>query len=288
MATRKKTTARKAAKKTTPRKAAASKAPAKTARKAAKKAVKKAPAKKATTARKTTAASKGTGTRKTTRQAATTKAAGTTAARKTATKKVPSKVTAKKAGTVSGRTTAVKKATPGKSAAGSRADRPETTQRRNIRKATERPAGAGGVTAEEKSQRRRAARTDARTTMEPADGVTTNFGRTTAATPRDTDRGTSRTRKAHRITPEEALANTRELLEAKQARDREPPPWRALDAEHGQPIRDQATPARSMEEEAEANMSAEKLHRAESRLDAIQGSVSQQDRHQQGRHDAKD
>jgi hypothetical protein len=124
--------------------------------------------------------------------------------------------------------------------------------------------------------------------MEPADGVTTNFGRTTAATPRDTDRGTSRTRKPHRITPEEALANTRELLEAKQARDREPPPWRALDAEHGQPIRDQATPARDPEQEAEANMSAEKLHRAESRLDAIQGSVSQQDRHQQGRHDAKD
>jgi hypothetical protein len=282
MATRKKTTARKAAKKTTPRKAAARKAPAKTAKKAAKKAVKKAPAKKATAARKTTAA------KKTTKQAAVTKATGKTTARKAATKKAPSKVVAKKAGTVSGRTTAVKKATPGKSPAGSRASRPEATQRPNIRKATERPAGASGVTQEEKSQRRRAARTDARTTMEPADGVTTNFGRTTAATPRDTDRGTSRTRKAHRITPEEALANTRELLEAKQARDREPPPWRALDAEHGQPIREQATPARDMEQEAEANMSAEKLHRAESRLDANQGSVSQQDRHQQGRHDAKD
>lgn len=281
MATRKKTTARKAAKKTTPRKAAARKAPAKkAAKKTASKAVKKAPAKK-TTARKATAA------KKTTRRTATS-TTGKTTARKAASKKVPSKVSAKKAGTVSGRTAAVKKATPRKSAAGSRATRPEAVQRRNIRKATERPAGASGVTEQEKSQRRRAARTDARTTLEPADGVTTNFGRTTSATPRDTDRGTSRTRKAHRITPEEALANTRELLEAKQARDREPPPWRALDAEHGQPMRDQATPARDTEQEAQANMSAEKLHRAESRLDAIHGSVSQQDRHQQGRHDAKD
>ena len=284
MATRKKTTARKAAKKSTPRKAAASKAPArkaakKAAKKTVKKAAKKAPARKTTAPRKTTAA------KKATKRTTAAGAAGKTTARKAATKKVPSKVAAKKAGTVSGRTTAVKKSTPGKSA-GARGARPEMTQRRSI-KATTRPAGAAGVTEEEKSQRRRAARTDARTTIEPADGVTTNFGRATAATPRDTDRGTSRTRKAHRITPEEALANTRELLEAKQARDREPPPWRQLEAEHGQPVRDQATPARDAEQEAEANMRAEELHRAESRLDAIQGSVSQQDRHRQGRRDAK-
>lgn len=283
MATRKKTTTRKATKKTTPRKTAvARKAPAKkAAKKSAKKAVKKAPARKTTAAGKTTAA------KKTTKRTAATKTAGKTTARKAAPRKTPAKVAVKKAGTVSGRTTAVKKSTPGKSAAGARGAPPETIQRRNIRKATERPAGAAGVTAEEKSQRRRAARTDAGTTIEPAAGVTTNFGRTTAATPRDTDRGTSRTRKAHRITPEEALANTRELLEAKQARDREPPPWRQLEAEHGQPVRDQAMPARDAEQEAEVNMRAEQLHRAESRLDAIQGSVSQQDRHRQGRRDAK-
>lgn len=286
MATRKKTTARKTAKKSSPRKAAARKAPArKAAKKAAKKTVKKA-AKKAP-ARKTTAAKKATATKKATKRTAATKTAGKTTARKAAARKTPGKVAVKKAGTVSGRTTAVKKSTPRKSAAGTRGARPETIQRRNIRKAMERPAGAAGVTEEEKSQRRRAARTDARTTIEPADGVTTNFGTATAATPRDTDRGTSRTRKAHRITPEEALANTRELLEAKQARDREPPPWRQLEAEHGQPLREQATPARDAEQEAEANMRAEQLHRAESRLDAIQGSVSQQDRHRQGRRDAK-
>lgn len=287
MATRKKTTARKAAKKATPRKTAARKAPArKVAKKAARKAVKKAPARKATAARKTTAARKATAAKKATKRTAAAKAAGKTTAK--AAKKAPGKVAAKKAATVSGRTTTVKKSTPGKSTAGAPGSRAGKTPARNIRKATARPVGASGITNEEKSQRRRAARTDAATTIEPAEGVTTNFSRATAATPRDTDRGTSRTRKPHRITPEEALANTRELLEAKQARDREPPPWRQLDAEHGQPVRDQATPARDAEQEAEANMRAEELHRAESRVDAIHGSISQQDRHQQGRHDAKE
>jgi len=284
MATRKTTkTARKAAKKAAPRKAAARKAPAKkTARKATKKSpASKAPAKKAT-ARKTTA-------KKATKRTAATKSVGRSPARKGAGKTAPRKVTAKKAGTVAGRTTAVKKSaqTARKSAAKGTA-RAGRTPGRNLRKATSRPAGAAGVTEEEKSQRRRAARTDAATTIEPADGVTTNFGTATAATPRDTDRGTSRTRKAHRITPEEALRNTQELLEAKQERDRQPPPWRQLDAEHGQPGRDQATPARTAEQEAEVNARAEELHRAESRLDAIHGSVSQQDRHRQGRNDARD
>jgi hypothetical protein len=291
MATRKKTTARKTAKKTTPRKAAARKAPAKTAKKAARKAVKKAPAKKAVAARKKTTT---TAARKATQRTTTAKTAAKGTARKAA-GKTAGKVAAKKTGTVSGRTTAlktpaVKKSTqparkPAAKAPGIRA---EKTPRSAIRKATTRPAGASGVTEQEKLQRRRAARTDAATSIEPADGVTTNFSTATAATPRARDRGTSRTRKPHRITPEEALANTRELLEAKQARDREPPPWRQLDTGHGQPARDQAMPARDAEQEAEANAHAEELHRAESRLDAIQGSVSQQDRHQQGRHDAKD
>lgn len=295
MATRKKTTARKAAKKTTPRKTAARKVPAKkvakkaarkAVKKAARKAVKKAPARKTAAAgkTKTTAARKATA-KKATKRTAAAKAAGKSTAK--AAKKAPGNVAAKKAGTVSGRTTAVTKSTPGKSATGASGSRVGKTPARNIRKATARPVGASGITKEEKSQRRRAARTDAATTIEPAEGLTTNFSRATAATPRDTDRGTSRTRKPHRITPEEALANTRELLEAKQARDREPPPWRQLEAEHGQPVRDQAMPARDAEQEAEANMRAEELHRAESRLDAIQGSVSQQDRHRQGRRDAK-
>ena len=99
--------------------------------------------------------------------------------------------------------------------------------------------------------------------------------------------GTSRTRKPHRITPEEALENTQELLEAKQERDREPPPWRELDTGHGHSARDQATPERTMEQEAEANRRADELHRAEIRLKANQGSVNQRDRRRQGRTDAR-
>ena len=40
-------------------------------------------------------------------------------------------------------------------------------------------------------------------------------------------------RKPRGITPEQALANTRALLEAKQAHDREPPPWQSLETPGG-------------------------------------------------------
>jgi hypothetical protein len=84
------------------------------------------------------------------------------------------------------------------------------------------------------------------------------------------------------------LANTRELLEAKQAHDREPPPWRQFDPDHGQPARAHPHQAPDSEQQAEARAHAQELHEAESRLKAIQGSISEQDRHHQGRKDAKD
>lgn len=295
MATRKTTrTTRKAVKKTAPRKTAARKAPAKkVAKKAvAKKAVKKAAKRPAATkaARKTVAS--------TTRKPAAKKAVKTTArkapVKKAAVKKAAVKKTATKK--VAAKKSAVKKVAVKKAAPPARKATTQSTTRATIEKTARSPnptvaarkAGASGVTPAEKAQRRRAARTDATTTIEPSQGTTTSFSTTRAATPRDSDRGTSRTRKPHRITPEEALANTRELLEAKHARDREPPPWRQFDAHHGQPAHDQATPARNAEQEAQADAQAEKLHQAESRLDAIQGSISQQDRHQQGRRDAKE
>ena len=101
-------------------------------------------------------------------------------------------------------------------------------------------------------------------------------------------RSASRSRKPHRITPEEALANTRELLEAKQARDREPPPWRQFDPDHGHPAHEHGTPGPDAAQQAQAHAHAEELHRGESRMKAIQGSISGQDRHHQGRQDAKD
>jgi len=80
------------------------------------------------------------------------------------------------------------------------------------------------------------------------------------------------------ITPEQALANTRKLLEAKQEHDRQVQPWQQLDGGHA--------PALSTgQESAEAAAKAEQLHAAESRVQAIQGSNSTQDRHNQGKRD---
>jgi hypothetical protein len=96
-----------------------------------------------------------------------------------------------------------------------------------------------------------------------------------------------RATKPRHITPEQALANTRDLLEAKQARDREPPPWRQFDPDHGHPAHEHAIPGRDSTQAAQAHAHAEELHRAESRMKAIQGSISGQDRRHQGRQDAK-
>ncbi|WP_408953908.1 hypothetical protein [Lysobacter sp. Hz 25] len=81
-----------------------------------------------------------------------------------------------------------------------------------------------------------------------------------------------------RITPEQALANTRQLLEAKQEQAREAQPWQQLDSKHGQvPQSGPQSPG--------AAQKAEELHAAESRMDAIQGSIGTQDRHNQGKRD---
>lgn len=84
--------------------------------------------------------------------------------------------------------------------------------------------------------------------------------------------------KTRAITPEQALANTRKLLEAKQEHDRQVQPWQQLDDGHG--------PAPHVGHEfGEATAKAEQLHAAESRVQAIQGSNSTQDRHNQGKRD---
>ena len=87
----------------------------------------------------------------------------------------------------------------------------------------------------------------------------------------------SRARK-RRITPEQALAQTQALLEAKQARDQEPKPW-ADGAEGGV---DSGTPGYQSDSAARR---AKRLHAAEVRLPATQGSVSTRDRINQGKRD---
>ena len=82
------------------------------------------------------------------------------------------------------------------------------------------------------------------------------------------------------ITRQQALANTRALLEAKQAHDREPPPWQSLETPGGHV----SAPGFQSDE---ARIKADELHAGESRMQAIQGSIGSQDRHQQGKRDAR-
>ena len=89
--------------------------------------------------------------------------------------------------------------------------------------------------------------------------------------------GTSRKRK---ITPEQALANTRALLEAKHEHDRQPPPWQTLGAAPGQ------APQPGFQSDDAAHKAGE-LHAGESRMQAIQGSIGTQGRHNQGKRDSR-
>src|SRR3546814_15073024 len=79
-----------------------------------------------------------------------------------------------------------------------------------------------------------------------------------------------------RITPEQALENTRKLLEAKQEHDRQPPPWQQLDGGHD--VGDHGG-----YQSGEAAAKAAELHAAESRPPAHQGSIGTRGRHDPGK-----
>lgn len=88
-------------------------------------------------------------------------------------------------------------------------------------------------------------------------------------------------RKAPPLTPEQALARTRELLQAHQEQARETPAWRQLEDPHAVP---QAVGAAD-HASAEAEARLRELHAGESRMRAIQGSVSTHDRRNQRKRD---
>jgi hypothetical protein len=83
-----------------------------------------------------------------------------------------------------------------------------------------------------------------------------------------------------RITPEQALANTRELLAAKQERDHQPPAWQQFEGDQGH-----SGHAGAMSDSAAEK--ARELHAAEIRLEGNQGHISSQDRRNQGKRDAR-
>ena len=112
----------------------------------------------------------------------------------------------------------------------------------------------------------------------PASKVTRK--RTAASTPRKRTTARGTTARKRRISPEQALARTRELLAEKQQQDREPAPWQQLDQAHSG-IPPQADGFQS----SGAAAKQVDLHAAESRMKAIQGSMSARDRRNQGKRD---
>ncbi|WP_407351773.1 hypothetical protein [Luteimonas sp. R10] len=91
-------------------------------------------------------------------------------------------------------------------------------------------------------------------------------------------RPAKKTARKRGITPQKALANTRALLEAKQEQARQPKPWQSADGQGG------PAPETGFQS-SDAARRAEDLHAGESRLPAIQGSISTRDRLNQGKRD---
>ena len=110
----------------------------------------------------------------------------------------------------------------------------------------------------------------------PAAGATAK--RAAAGTAKKKPASTSRKPRKRKLTPEQALAQTQALLEAKHARDAEPKPWR--DGPEGAAVVGQP----GFQSDAAARR-ALRLHAAEARIPAIQGSISTRDRINQGKRD---
>jgi hypothetical protein len=196
-----------------------------------------------------------------------------TQARKSATKKTVKKA-AKKATGKAVKKTAAKAPARKVAKAAKPAAKKVATKKISTKKAASKAAAKKVV-----ARKFVAKKTAARPTMKRAvkSPTKTSVGQRASSAAKKTPRPARRPRG---ITPEQALANTRALLEAKQAHDREPPPWQSLETPGGQ------APHSGFQSD-EARIKADELHAGESRMQAIQGSVSTQDRHQQGKRDAR-
>ena len=166
-------------------------------------------------------------------------------------------------------------AASGRAAAGARARKPATRQpaaRKRAaqtqaapRKATGKAAVEASSAAEKTPRTMTGRATTDRATAAPAGSARKS---TAAKRPRKTA-----------ITPEQALAQTRELLQAKQQHDREPRAYQLLD--------EQAQPGHPEPgyQSGSAKSKAQELHAGEVRLEPIHGSISTRDRRSQGKRD---
>src|SRR5690606_34628357 len=168
------------------------------------------------------------------------------AARKSPAKTAATKKAAKKAA-------ATKKAATKKAAAKNVATKKTAPRNTSTRKSPAKKVAAG-KTAPKKVAARQGA---TKNTSSKKTATASAAPRKTAA--RKSGAATARGRKGASITPEQALANTRELLEAKQRQARTTQPWQALD-DHA--------PVHAPEgyQSASAAQHAEELHAAEAQI----------------------
>lgn len=157
--------------------------------------------------------------------------------------------------------------------------------RKTVRKATKKKTASGASTDAGVRATGKASKAAGATTKAAKKAEKTTAGKTArkaakqgGAKPAAGETGKAAKRTAKRLTPEQALERTRKLLEDKQARDREPKAWEAAgqgEAAEGRPGFQSGAAARR----------AEQLHAGETRLPAIQGSISTRDRINQGKRD---
>ena len=208
-------------------------------------------------------------------KAATAKGAKKAAPAKTAkaAKKEDTRTGGHKTSTRKGTTKATRKAASKTSKPAKKASKSATKRTTRERESTQRAASA--APARKRAGAGETARR-AKTAGQAATGATP--AKRAAAAKSTRERAGKATRK-RRITPEQALAQTQALLEAKQAQDAAPKPWQ--DAPGGGVSADGQPGYQS----GAAKRRALRLHQAEARIPAIQGSVSTRDRINQGKRD---
>lgn len=222
----------------------------------------------------------------------TTKAAGSRTTK--VTKKTPARAPAKQAASKRASSSGTNKAATAKAVTAKTAIATTTSSRTAATKtaakkiATPR-ASAAARTGASPSASKTASKSASKATSKTATKMPVRTRSAATVTPRPLATGAaSRTpgsasgsaRKSRKISPEQALANTRGLLDAKHQHDRQPQSWQAFRPNQSHPGSDGFQSPGAMDK-------AEELHAAESRITPIQGSISTHDRHNQGKRDSR-
>jgi hypothetical protein len=209
------------------------------------------------------------------------RAAGKQARADAATRKPATRAGGKK---TAARKAAARKAAPGRAAATKTAAKKTTAKKTAFKKAAVKKSAAKKTAVNKTAAKKTAAKKTAAKKASPRKTAPAT-SRAGKSAPEKARTGKAvpakRARKASKapISPDQALANTRALLEAKKRHDREGAAWQHLDGA--------ASPPAGRYQSPEARSRAEELHAGESRMTAIEGSISTRDRKNQAKRDKR-